>query len=203
MFNNIKALYHIILNYHIYAIPILFQEIYFNLVYNKSFNKFKYLESDFLSDSIPCPFFFLKKIKIFIKKNNINKICDLGSGYGKILYFFGIINNYKIDGVEFDEEIYIESKGIINKNIQIFNQNILDYNFDKKNYDLLIINDPLKKTRDLQILINNIKKHRDSYFIIFINLTENKLNKVNSNFKIIEKYIVSKNKNIFFCKTTN
>lgn len=201
MLNYIKALYHIFLNYHILAIPILLYEIYFNFKYDKNLNKFKYLKSNFLSDSIPCPYFFLKKIKTFIIKNNIYTICDLGSGYGKILYFFGKINTFEIDGVELDTEIYHESKIIENKNIQVVNQNILDYKLDKKNYDLFILNDPLKKLNDLQILIDNIIRIKKNYFIVFINLTEDKLAKVSSNFQIMDKYIVSKNKNIYFCKS--
>ena len=68
MLNNIRALYHIILNYHFYTIPIIINEIYFNFKYDKNLNKFKYLKSNYLSDSIPCPFTFLKKIKSFIEK---------------------------------------------------------------------------------------------------------------------------------------
>ena len=68
MLRNIRALCHIILNYHFFSIQIVAEEIYFNFKYDKNLNRFKYLKSNFLSDSIPCPFTFLKKIKSFIKK---------------------------------------------------------------------------------------------------------------------------------------
>ena len=57
--------------------------------------------------------YFLKRIKKFVIKKKINHLCDLGSGYGKVLYFFGSLNNYKIDGVELDKEIYLETNEII------------------------------------------------------------------------------------------
>ena len=41
MFNNIKALYHILLNYHFLTIPIVANEIYFNFRYDKKLNRFK------------------------------------------------------------------------------------------------------------------------------------------------------------------
>ena len=103
-------------------------------------------------------FFFLKKIKKFISHNNINYFCDLGSGYGKILYFFGILNRYKIDGVELDKEIYLESLNLKNDNIKIYNEDILKFDLANTRYDLFILNDPLKKKDDLDKLILKIKE---------------------------------------------
>ncbi len=76
----------------------------------------------------------------------------------KILYYLGILNNYKIDGVELEKEIYIESIKLKNNKIKIFNENILNFNVSNK-YELFIINDPLKKEEDLNKLIHNIKKN--------------------------------------------
>ena len=44
-----------------------------------------------------------------------------------MLYFFGKIKKYKIDGVELDKEIYIESLSLKNKNIKVYNKNILKF----------------------------------------------------------------------------
>ena len=63
MKDYIKALFDIFKNYQIYSIPILINEAIFYIRYNSTFNKFKYLNSNFFSDSIPCSYFFLKKIK--------------------------------------------------------------------------------------------------------------------------------------------
>ena len=200
MLNNIRALYHIILNYHFYTIPIILNEILFNFKYDKNLNNFKYLKSNFLSDSIPCPFTFLKIIKSFIEKKNINLICDLGSGYGKVLYFFGKINQYKIDGIELDEDIYQISKSLENERINILNQNILDFDLNSKSYNLFILNDPLKKRDDLKKIVEKLKLIKRNCYFVFINLTPDKTKIINSNLEVIDSYIISNSKNIYFTK---
>lgn len=199
MYKYIKSIYHIFKNYRLYSVPILLSEAIFYFKYNGAFNKFKYLNSNFLSDSIPCPYFFLIKIKKFISKKKINFICDLGSGYGKVLYFFGKLSNYKIDGIEFEKDIYSETKILENNNIKVFNDNILNYNLKNAQYDLFIINDPLKKSEDLLSLINKIKNLNKKTHIVFINMDEKKVSYIENNLIIIESFIISKNKNIFFC----
>ena len=194
----LKALFDIFKNYQFYSFLILLNEAIYYQRYNNAFNKFKYLNSNYFSDSIPCSYFFLKKIKKFIIKNNIKFSCDLGSGYGKILYYLGVLNNFKIDGVELEKEIYLESVKLKNNNIQIFNENILNFNTNNK-YQLLIINDPLKKDEDLNRLIQNIKKNYSKIFLVFINLNQKKLNYVISDLKINESLIISKSRNILFC----
>ena len=195
----LKALYEILKNYRFYSFTILINEIIFQLSYNKEFNKFKYLNSKFQSDSIPCSYFFLKKIKKFISKNNINYFCDLGSGYGKILYFLGILNRYKIDGVELDKEIYLDSLNLKKNNIKIYNEDILKFDLANTRYDLFILNDPLKKKDDLDKLILKIKASYKQGYVIFINLDQDKLKCVFENFNIVESTIVSKTRNIIFC----
>ena len=201
MIKYLKAIYHIFINYNFYSFIVIFKELEYFIKYNSSFNNFKYLKSDFLSDSIPCSYYFLIKIKKFVEYKNIKSLCDLGSGYGKVLYYFGKILNYKIDGVEIDKEIYRFSKQLTSKNIKIFKNNILEYNLNKKNYDLIIVNDPLKKLIDFHKLV---KKIHGSYkmikFVVFINLSNDKIKIVKKNLIIIDKFLISKNKNIVFTK---
>jgi len=195
----LKAFFHIFKNYHFYSIPVLLSEAIFYLKHNSTVNKFKYLNDDFLSDSIPCPYYFLKRIKSFAIKKDLNNFCDLGSGFGKVLYFFGSLNNYKIDGVEFDKEIYLNSTVLNNNNIEIFNANILELDFNNTKYDMFIMNDPLKKKEDLLQLILKIKKFCKKSYLVFVNLDEKKIKIINHNLKLIDSFIVSKNKNILFC----
>jgi len=195
----LKALFDIFKNYHFYSIPILIDEFIFYIRFNSSFNRFKYLRSDFLSDSIPCSYFFLKKIRKFIIKKNIRYSCDLGSGYGKIIYYLGILNNFKIDGVELEKEIYLESVSLKNKNIKIFNEDILMFECRKSRYNLFIMNDPLKKKEDLQKLILKIKNYNQKTYLIFINLNSKKISLVLKNLKILDSLIISKSRNILFC----
>jgi len=200
MSKYLKAIFNIFKNYKFYSFQLLFYEFIFFIFYNHKFNRFKYLNSNFLSDSIPCPFLFLIKINKFISNNNVKHICDLGSGYGKILYFFGILKKLKIDGVEFDIEIFNSSYSLQNNNINIFNDDILKFDFEKKNYDLLIINDPLKDKEDFRKLILKIKMIKKDMFIIFINLDFKKKDIMFNSFKILDKFEPSNNKNIFYCK---
>ena len=125
MIKYLKAFTAILVNYNFYSIPVLIFEIFFHIKYPNKYNKFKYYNSKSSSDPIPCSFYFLKKIEKFLNKKKIRYICDLGSGYGKVLYFFGKIKKYKIDGVELDKEIYTESLSLKNNNINIHNKNIL------------------------------------------------------------------------------
>tara|TARA_B110000977_G_scaffold146229_1_gene185478 strand:- start:113 stop:721 length:609 start_codon:yes stop_codon:yes gene_type:complete len=195
----IKALFDIFKNYNFYSIPILINEAIFYIRYNSAFNKFKYLNSDFLSDSIPCSYFFLRKIKSFIIKKNIKSSCDLGSGYGKIIYYLGVLNNFKIDGVELEKEIYLESTVLKNDNIKIFNEDILKFEGNNLRYNLFIMNDPLKKKEDLEKLILRIKKNYKKTYLIFINLNTKKLSLVLNNLRILDSLIISKSRNILFC----
>ena len=199
MYKYLKAIYHIFKNYHLYSVPVLLNELIFYFKYNNAFNKFKYLKSDFLSDSIPCSYFFLKEIKRFIIKHNLKYLCDLGSGYGKILYFFGNLNKYKIDGVELDSEIFLESNLLKSNDIRIFNEDILKFDLRNIKYDLFIMNDPLKKNQDLMKLIFEIKKAYKEVYLVFINIDQEKLKSVENNLKIIKSSIISKNRNIIFC----
>lgn len=195
----IKSLYHIFLNYKFYSFIILLKEFIFIIKFGAIFNKFRYLNSNYFSDSIPCPYFFLDKIRSYILNNNILSICDLGSGYGKVLFYFGKIYKYKIEGIEFIKEIYDESKVLIDKNISVTNNDINNINFLKKNHDLYILNDPLKKTKDLQIIIKKLKGIKKNIHIIFINMSLEKYKVINRNLKIKKIFFISQNKNIFFC----
>tara|TARA_Y100000591_G_scaffold316047_1_gene324283 strand:- start:65 stop:673 length:609 start_codon:yes stop_codon:yes gene_type:complete len=200
MLKYLKVIINIVVNYKFYFVPVLSFELFFYIFHNKNYNKFKYLDSSFLSDSIPCPYFFLKKIEKFMYKNKIDTICDLGSGYGKILYYFGKIKKKEIHGVEIEKEIFLSSKELICNNIRIFNENILKFNLNQITYDAFILNDPLKNETDLMKLILNIKNSYNDVIIILINLDLQKQQLVKKELNILENFKASKNKNIFFCK---
>lgn len=200
MLKYFKAISDIIRNYKFYSFQVLFYEIIFIIFYERKYNKFEYLNSDFLSNSIPCPYLFLKKINIFVKENNLTQICDLGSGFGKILYFFGKLKKINIDGVELEKKIYNSSSNLRCNEIEIYNQDILKFNLITKKYELFIFNDPLKKSKDLLELILKVKKNYDSVYLVFINLDSYKQLIIQKNLIVINHFIASKNKNIFFCK---
>jgi len=200
MIKYFKAFFEIIKSYRFYIFPILIMETIFYLKYESKFNKFKNLNSENSYDPIPSSFYALKKIEKFILKNEIKTICDLGCGYGKIVYYLGVIKKLKVDGVELNESIYQDILFLKNKNIKIFNENILQFNLDKKNYDLLIINDPLKKVHDFENLIKKIKNTSHKIFIAMININSEKVKIATDNLKIIDYNFFSNNRNIIFLK---
>tara|TARA_Y100001935_G_scaffold249214_1_gene247442 strand:+ start:673 stop:1281 length:609 start_codon:yes stop_codon:yes gene_type:complete len=199
MFKYFKAMINIIINYKIYFVPVIVFEFFFFISHNKKYNRFKYLDSNFLSDSIPCPYFFLKKIEKYMLKKKINLICDLGSGYGKILYYLGKISKKKIHGVEIEKEIYHISQELTDDNIKLFNEDILKFRLDSVLYDAFILNDPLKNADDLLKLLLRIKSSYENVELILINLDLKKQIIIQKELNIIEKFEASNNKNIFFC----
>ena len=66
---------------------------------------------------------------------------------------------------------------------------------------MFIMNDTLKKKEDLLQLILKIKKFSKKSYLVFINLDEKKIEIINHNLKLIDSFIVSRNKNILFCST--
>ena len=199
MIKYLKVFVGILINYHIYSIPILIFEIFFYIKYPNKYNKFKYSSNNILSDSIPCPFYFLKKIEKFLKNKKIQHILDLGSGYGKALFFFGKVKKFKIDGIELDKKIYIESLSLKNNNINVYNKNILQFDFFNKKYELFIINDPLKKFSDSKKLINKILRIKKKKYLVLINLSKEKSNYIKKNLKVLNKLEISLKRNIYFC----
>ncbi len=193
----LKGLFEIIKNYNIYSLIIIYNELYYFLKFKNRFNEFKFLKNKYESDPIPCSFYTLKYIEKKIKDFKLKKICDLGSGYGKVLFYFGIIKKHKIDGIEINKEIYKKSLVLNNNNIRIYNKSIL--NFDYQIYDLMIINDPLKTVTDFFNLINKLKFLKRKFFI-FININSKKQEIVKNSLKIIDQKNFSKNRNIIFCK---
>ncbi len=132
-------------------------------------------------------------------KKKINLICDLGSGYGKILYYLGKISKKKIHGVEIEKEIYHISQELTDDNIKLFNEDILKFRLDSVLYDAFILNDPLKNADDLLKLLLRIKSSYENVELILINLDLKKQIIIQKELNIIEKFEASNNKNIFFC----
>ena len=109
--------------------------------------------------------------KIYRKKlinQKITRICDLGSGYGKVLFYFGRIKKYKIDGIELNKELYNRSSFLMNNNIKIYHQNILQTDYEP--YDLLIVNDPLKRLIDFIALVLKLGKLKKNHLFLLISI---------------------------------
>ena len=195
------ALIEIIKNYHFYSFFVLSFEIFFNLRYGIRFNKFDYYKNNSYTDPVPCCFYFIRKINNFFQKNSIDEICDLGSGYGKMIFYFGKIKKKKIDGIELNKEIFNFIYHLCDENINIYNGDILNFDFSKINYQAFIVNDPLKKDEDFDLLLSNLEKLDKKIFIVFININKTKQEKVQKKLNLIENFKISSSRGILFCKT--
>ena len=141
----------------------------------------------------------MRKINNFFQKNRIDKICDLGSGYGKIIFYFGKVKKKKIDGIELNKEIFNSIYHLCDENINIYNGDILNFDFSKINYQAFIVNDPLKKDEDFDLLLSTLRKLDKKIFIVFININKIKQKKVQEKMNLIENFRISSSKGILFC----
>ena len=140
-----------------YWLPqILFFEIYYLLKGYKR-NSVKLLNNDRFTDNIPCPYFFLHKLKKFFLNTDIKSFVDLGCGDGRSIFFFNKQLKINFNGIEYDPYVYGNCKKLFNKydNIKINHDDIMSFKFLEYNNDCFFIGDPLKKN---MILINLFKK---------------------------------------------
>jgi len=121
----------------------------------------------------------------------------LGSGHGRLANFFSCNINARIYGYEFNEYNFKRSIEIKNKKVIIKKRNILKINKEIDNIDCFVLSDPLKYKIDLKKVIKKIKeiKKNKKYYIIFININENK-NKIINKKHLNKKHISTRVKNI-------
>ena len=96
----IKNLSRILKDYKFSLIPIVFYEIFYLLKGSKG-NKFHFSNNNKMSDDIPCPYYFLTKIKKELREETFNTFIDLGCGSGRVIDFFSkSFSNKKFIGIE-------------------------------------------------------------------------------------------------------
>jgi len=204
MINIFKIIYSIISTYKKDFSKIIFYEIYFFLKYCNSSSKIFYTAifskeklNTIANSTIPCPLYYALIIANFVNKKKIKLILDLGSGHGRLTNFLSYNTNAKIHGYEYNEEIFKKSIQIKNKNVILKKKNILKINKEIHNIDCFIFSDPLKYRDDLNKVVKKIKKIKKNkkYYIIFINMNDNK-NKIMNKKYLIKKHISSVKKNI-------
>jgi 16S rRNA A1518/A1519 N6-dimethyltransferase RsmA/KsgA/DIM1 with predicted DNA glycosylase/AP lyase activity len=165
---------------------VLFEAIFYEIIYS-----IKYLEfgshliinkkSKTATDSVPSTYYFVKKISNFIHNNNIKNVADLGCGLGRITNFLDDNTSANISGYELDKKIYQKSLKRKNKKVKLFNKNILDINFLRKNIQCYIMVDPFIKTKDTinlqKKIISSFKKNKNKSFFITVNIKNKLINK--------------------------
>jgi|TARA_B100001142_G_C14333559_1_gene655025 SAM-dependent methyltransferase len=206
MLNMFKIFYSIIKTYKKDILKIFFFEIYFFIKHSDSSIKIlikaffdKERRNTIGNSFIPCPLYYALIIAEFINKKKIKSILDLGSGHGRLTNFLSYKTNAKINGYEFDKEIYKKSLQVKNKDVVLKQRNILKINYEINSFDCFIFSDPLKYKKDLEKVVKKICqiKQNNKFFIIFININKNK-NKFMKKKKLIKQHISSVKKNIKF-----
>mgnify|MGYP001177098329 CR=1 FL=1 len=187
------SIIRIIKTYRFSLIKIIFFELLY-LIKGFKGNRFTFSKNE-MADNIPCPYYFLHKIKKFLLNKNIKSFIDLGSGYGRVIFFFNKYFKINYCGVEYFDQPFKFSKFLFkkNENIHIKNENFTNLSFLNEEYDCFFLNEPLKNKKDFEFVINNIiKKYRikdKKYYIILINMTKEDL-KIFSNLNLVDSEII-------------
>ena len=170
-------------------LKILIYEIYFIIKYFKTGNLIKFRNDNTMTDTIPCPYYFIHKISQFINKEKISSVIDLGSGYGRITNFLNDTTKATIFGYELDREVFDISKKNKKINVNIENKNILNVDYQNLKVECFILNDPLHRKTDLEYLIKKIHFNRlnlaKKYYLVTINIDKKKAYIFN-NYKLIK-----------------
>jgi len=174
-------------NYKKKLFKIIIYETYYSIKYFESGAYMRLQDNDSRTDTIPCSFYFLHKISKFINKKKIKNVADLGSGFGRVTNFLNDKTSAYISGYELDKEVFDISIKKKNKNVIIKNEDILDVNYNTLNIQCFILNDPLKKEKDLEKLLEKIGLSKinseQNFYIIAINIQSNLIAK---KFKLIK-----------------
>ena len=169
-----------------------FYEIFFSIRMGR--NYYKIYNDALQADSLPCPYYFIYKISKFVKKNQINKVIDLGSGNGRVVNFLSTKTNGKVKGFEKDKEIYNYSIKNLNENAEIKLEDINLIDYSNLNANCYILNTPFWQELILKNLIDKIfssnMSKAEKYYIIIINtdviLKKISLDRLFENFKLIK-----------------
>ena len=194
----LKIFLRTLISYRFSLVKIIFFELFFLLKGNKG-NRFTISKNEMMTDSIPCPYYFLYKIKKKIVNNNCKLLLDLGCGSGRVIDFFnkGLLNKHFI-GIEYFEKhfLYCKKNFEIDKNIKLVKANFIDYDFLQYNADCYFFNDPIKNDKtsiDVLKKIADSPHTKDGILLIVVNCNNVVLNAL-KNVQCIKKYYINDKK---------
>tara|TARA_Y100001970_G_C14077048_1_gene772600 strand:+ start:334 stop:975 length:642 start_codon:yes stop_codon:yes gene_type:complete len=207
LIKSTKEFYKIIIDYKFSIFFFIIYEIFYLLKGYTGF-RFTFSSNKSMTNTIPCPYYFLYLIKKDLNLSRIDSLIDFGSGYGRIVHFFN--KNFslkKILGIEYASLPYAYCLKKFNKETNIeFINNDFD-NFDLKKYcsenqlsDVcLFFSAPFSKSQDMVKYISNINLLKiPKIKIIIVNYEYDEILKIN-NLKIITKQYINKNRGFCIC----
>ena len=195
---SLKNLIRIIINYKFSIITIIFFELLY-LIKGYKGNKFNFSNSDLMTDNLPCPYYFLSKIKKALNNSNFSNFSnflDLGCGSGRAIDFFNKnFANKNFVGIEYFATQYEYCKKIFQKekNIKIIQQDFTKFDFFQYNIDCYFFNDPFKKNSEsfkFIAKIINFCLNKKKIMFIFVNCNKSIIGEL-KNIQCIESCYIS------------
>ncbi len=202
-----KNIIRIIISYKFSLLSLMFFETIYLLKGFKG-NKINFSKNKMMSDNIPCPYFFLIKIKKTLEPLSFEKFIDLGCGSGRVINFFNeSFPNKSFVGIEyFSEQYNYCKKNFINSsNIKIFQSDFTKSDFLKYDADCYFLNNPWKNEIESFNFIMRTTKllSKKNILIILVNYSKKiveKLNKELKNSQYIGSYYVNYIKGYYILK---
>ena len=192
----IKNLVRIINSYKLSLFTIIFFELVY-LIKGYSGNRFNFSNHDRKADNLPCPYYFLFKIKKCLNNRDFENFLDLGCGSGRVINFFNKnFFNKNIIGIEYFNQQYEYCKKIFKKekNIKIIQADFTKSGFFQYNADCYFLNEPFKNNAESINLIEKIINYhlnKKKIIFIFVNGNEEVIKKL-KNIKCIENFYINK-----------
>ncbi len=185
----------------------IFTVIFFELVYLlKGYrgNRFNFSSNDLMTDNLPCPYYFLFKIKKVLKNKNFHNFLDLGCGSGRVIDFFN--KNFpekNLVGIEYFDNQFKYCKKIFNgkKNIEIVQADFTKFDFFQYNADCYFFNDSFKKDLEFTKCVDqiiNLSSNKKNFFLIFVNYNKKIIDEL-KNVRCIESFYISNIKGYSIC----
>ena len=194
----LKNLFRILIDYKFHLITVIFFELLYILKGYRG-NRFNFVKNEYMTDDIPCPYYFLIKIKKNLKKNNFNKLLDLGCGSGRVIEFFNKnFSNKNFMGVEYFSNQYDYSRKIFKeeKNIKIIQADFTKMDFFQYDSDCYFFNDPFKNSSEFIEFMEkttNFYLNKKNVLFIFVNFNKKIIENL-ENIRCIESHYISEKK---------
>ena len=194
----LKNLFRILIDYKFHLITVIFFELLYILKGYRG-NRFNFVKNEYMTDDIPCPYYFLIKIKKILKKNNFNKLLDLGCGSGRVIEFFNKnFSNKNFMGVEYFSNQYDYSRKIFKeeKNIKIIQADFTKMDFFQYDSDCYFFNDPFKNSSEFIEFMEkttNFYLNKKNVLFIFVNFNKKIIENL-ENIRCIESHYISEKK---------
>lgn len=175
-----KKIIELIISYRFSLFKVFLYEVFY-IIQGYKGNTFNLRNNFKTTDTIPCPYYFLKKIFLEIKRYKIQSITDIGCGSGRVLSFFNKKMRLNLIGYELFDDSYEECIRIFknNLNVTIIKGDFFNSDIGEGRTDCYFINDPIKQLENHNILfnefLNQLNKCRKPIYIVAVNMTNDKL----------------------------